>query len=597
MSKGRPTYEQLEKKIRELQKEVKDKKEAYDTFIKWIDQKTREFESYKSTADLLELYLDEDWHIIFNSNSFTLLTENIVGLRVRREHVRNFLKEGHFDKIQEYLDKLDAIKKLPYAKSGAWELIYKGPLDSEKVGKDWMPFSFSGINQWKIENGKIIHRPAIKNEEDCYLMTAKEYGNAEKDLKVKFKVRTSNNKELTRDLSLVLSGASSEVGIHPDLVGYTACSGSKENTEGRIQRTGISLVVVREELAPDTEYQITVERTGGRLTRELINLNNGEKGQYLEAIDPDAIYDKQNHIGFTTFSGEAVIYDLEIYTRKSLFSIDQFKIPFDAEVGIRDEKLEGKVFKLRTGKYATAGESLNLLLFEDITERKRVEDELKISREQLRELAAHLQLIREEERSQIAREIHDELGQALTALHLDLLSLKKKLPKNQDAVFKRIDSMLNLIDSSNKSVHRISTNLRPGLLDDLGLTAAIEWQLEEFQIRTGIKCEINLDSEVNVSDENLSITVFRIFQEALTNVVRHAKATRVSVELKKENGKLVLKVKDNGIGIKDSQISDSRSFGLIGIRERLFPWEGELEITGIPNRETSLTVIIPLKRR
>lgn len=390
MAKSKPTYIQLEKRIHELEREVRGKKEAYDTIIKRNDQKTREFESYKSTADLLELYLDEEWHIISNSNSFMLLTENIVGLRIRKEHVRNFLKDGDFDKIQEYLNKLDEIKKLPYEKSGAWELKYKGPSDSEKIGKDWMPFSFSGINQWKIKNGRIFHRPDLKNEEDCYLMTAQEYGSAEKDVKVVFKVRTSKNKELIRDLSFVLSGASSEVGIHPDLVGYTVCSGSKENTEGRIQKTGISLVVFREELEPYTEYQMTIERTGGRITRELINLNNGEKGRYLEAIDTNAIYDKQNHIGFTTFSGEAEIYGVELFTRKSLFSIDQFKIPFDAEVEIRDEKLESKVFKLRIGKYATAGESINLLLFEDITERKRIEKTLRTSEERYRILAENV---------------------------------------------------------------------------------------------------------------------------------------------------------------------------------------------------------------
>ncbi|OGG02968.1 MAG: hypothetical protein A3F83_05955 [Candidatus Glassbacteria bacterium RIFCSPLOWO2_12_FULL_58_11] len=233
-------------------------------------------------------------------------------------------------------------------------------------------------------------------------------------------------------------------------------------------------------------------------------------------------------------------------------------------------------------------------MFEDITDRKRMENELKKSREQLRDLAFHLQTILEKERRDIAREIHDELGQALTALQLDIHSLKKKLPEDDTILNGKADSMLSLIDITNRSVQRISTHLRPALLDDLGLTAAIEWQFEEFEKRTGLQCDLELYGDDSALEEELSTAIFRIFQEALTNIVRHSGATRVSVRLRLENGGLLLEVKDNGRGITKIQASAPGSFGLIGMQERLYPWGGEVEISGIPDKGTTVRVSVSL---
>jgi len=230
----------------------------------------------------------------------------------------------------------------------------------------------------------------------------------------------------------------------------------------------------------------------------------------------------------------------------------------------------------------------------DITERKLAEKEIKNSREQLRNLAAYLQSVRETERKTIAREIHDELAQALTALKMDISWLGKKLPKDQKTLLEKTQAMTKLTDTTIKTVKRVSTELRPGLLDDLGLVAAIEWQAGEFQDRTGITCELTVDPEDFIVDPDRSTAIFRIFQETLTNIARHAKAKRVTASLKEKDGTLELKVKDNGKGITEKQISDPKSFGLIGMRERAISWGGEVKISGIPDKGTTVEVRIPV---
>jgi PAS domain S-box-containing protein len=244
-------------------------------------------------------------------------------------------------------------------------------------------------------------------------------------------------------------------------------------------------------------------------------------------------------------------------------------------------------------------ERLKLVLgiAQDITERKEAEEELRASREQLRILLAHLQFIREEERTRIAREIHDELGQSLTALKMDLAWLVKRLDKDQKQLYEKAQVMSKHIDMNIQTVKRISTELRPGLLDDLGIVAALEWQAEEFKERTGIQCDITVKPEDVSLDRNRSTTIFRIFQETLTNVMRHANATKVRIELNQNGGKLTLQVRDNGKGITDRQISSPKSIGLIGMRERVTFFGGSLRIAGEKNKGTTVTVSLPLSDR
>jgi PAS domain S-box-containing protein len=237
---------------------------------------------------------------------------------------------------------------------------------------------------------------------------------------------------------------------------------------------------------------------------------------------------------------------------------------------------------------------LVLGIAQDVTEQKEAEEELKNSREQLRHLLAHLQSVREDERTRISREIHDELGQALTALKMDVSWLIKRLGADQKPLLDKAQMMSKLIDMNIQTVKRISAELRPGLLDELGLTAALEWQAEEFQERTGIKCELTISPEDITLSREISTMIFRVFQETLTNIVRHARAKKVRVRLKKRKGEIVLQVKDDGKGISKSQVSNPKSIGLMGIRERVTFLGGEVKFTGDRDKGTTVTVTVPI---
>jgi PAS domain S-box-containing protein len=229
-----------------------------------------------------------------------------------------------------------------------------------------------------------------------------------------------------------------------------------------------------------------------------------------------------------------------------------------------------------------------------MTERKRAEEELRTSREQLRALSAYTQSAIEEERKRIAREIHDELGQELSLLQLELGLLADQLPKSDKSSMRKAKAMTNLIDSSIRSVQRISTDLRPTLLDNLGLGAAVEWAVKEFQKKTKIRCQVSIDPSELKLDQERSTAVFRIAQETLTNILRHSKATRVTVRLEKHPDAVVLTVRDNGVGISAEQVKDPHSVGLAGMRERLRPWSGMLAISGQPDQGTEIIVTLPL---
>jgi NO-binding membrane sensor protein with MHYT domain len=235
-----------------------------------------------------------------------------------------------------------------------------------------------------------------------------------------------------------------------------------------------------------------------------------------------------------------------------------------------------------------------------ITERKLAEEQLRATSEQLRALSASFQSAREEEGTRIARELHDELGGALTSLRWDLEEVEKMLSVGRDqanisALREKIAGMTRLIDATINTVKRISAELRPIILDDLGLVAAIEWQVQEFEARSGIICQF--DSLVDNADlsREQATALFRILQEALTNILRHAQATRVNITIEEEEGEFVLRIRDNGRGITEAEKTRPRSLGLIGMRERAQLIGGKIEITGVTGKGTVLTVRIPLR--
>lgn len=239
------------------------------------------------------------------------------------------------------------------------------------------------------------------------------------------------------------------------------------------------------------------------------------------------------------------------------------------------------------------GELTVLSIARDITERKEAEDKLRRNSIVLRNLASHLQSIREDERTLIAREIHDELGQVLTVLKIQITLLSHKLREDQKDLKEKINGLSKVIDESVESVQRITSKLRPGILDELGLIPAIEWQTQEFRNVTDKLFSLSLPSNETQINKDKSTVIFRIFQEAVTNVIRHASASHVYISLNLSHPKLILEVRDNGSGISSDQIKNPRSLGIIGMKERALAVGGEVNIEGIPTKGTTVKVEIP----
>jgi two-component system sensor histidine kinase UhpB len=236
-----------------------------------------------------------------------------------------------------------------------------------------------------------------------------------------------------------------------------------------------------------------------------------------------------------------------------------------------------------------------LSIFRDISEQKEFERKIKVSEEKYRLLALHLQTIREQERAKIAQDIHDHLGQQLTALYFEISSIRTMRNWSKKRIEERLDGINHLIDQLIESVQRISAELRPAILDDLGLIPAIEWEVSAFQKRTGIKTDLRKKIYDLKAPKTVETIIYRILQEALTNVARHSKATEVIIDLSLKNGDFKMLIKDNGIGFSEEKFADPGSIGLIGMKERAYSVNGDLKIESKPNKGTKILLTIPIK--
>jgi signal transduction histidine kinase len=240
----------------------------------------------------------------------------------------------------------------------------------------------------------------------------------------------------------------------------------------------------------------------------------------------------------------------------------------------------------------------NAKLKKQLSKQKEIKEQLLLSKEKLAKLTSHLQSISEEERSSIAREIHDELGQSLTALKLEsswLLGHIGDWPEHEPFIGK-LQLISDIIDSTTKRVKSLSTRIRPRILDDLGIAAAIEWKVKNFQEHTGIKCDIQIEPGEIDLNKDASTAMFRVFQEAFTNIIRHSNATAAKVKLMRKSNRAILKIQDDGIGITAEQIHARESLGILGMIERIRSLDGEVKIKGIQNRGTTIYISLPLKK-
>lgn len=240
--------------------------------------------------------------------------------------------------------------------------------------------------------------------------------------------------------------------------------------------------------------------------------------------------------------------------------------------------------------FMSENEQVRLVLANDVTEKVKTQEKLITSSQEIQRLASHLQVIREEERTSIAREIHDELGQMLTALKINISMMRSKLPEHEKELRARISDVILMTDNITNTVRQIASKLRPGILDDMGLAAALEWQSREFKKHTGIKCIFSEGYTDTNIDNNVATGLFRIYQEALTNVARHSGATEVTSSLRLLDACIVLTIADNGKGFDPESVKTKKRLGLLGMKERAMIMNAELTIDSMPGEGCVVTV-------
>lgn len=296
----------------------------------------------------------------------------------------------------------------------------------------------------------------------------------------------------------------------------------------------------------------------------------------FDRYHPDCIEGAKK--AFQSFASIGEVHDAELQLKKK----DGGKIDVSLNVSaVRDEL--GNVLYSRSN-------------WRDISERKHIENVLKKSEQEIHKFAEYLQSAREKERALVASELHDEVGQALTGIKMDIFMIKNKMSKDKKEIPSEFQKMEKLLDDSIKRLRKIYSDLRPSLLEHFGIGEAIKQFVADFQEESGTKCTFYQDPEEIILDENRSIALYRILQGAINNVKWHSMATKADIRLEEKGPNLKLTIRDNGKGIKKEQINSGESFGLIGMSERARYLGGELEIKGLPNKGTTITLEIPLNK-
>jgi signal transduction histidine kinase len=307
--------------------------------------------------------------------------------------------------------------------------------------------------------------------------------------------------------------------------------------------------------------------------------------QHIAVIFYTAYYKESNARAFAEACGVALVLPKHAEPKTILDAVDSvLKRAGPTEATAFASEFDREHTRILTDK-----------LFASVTELESSNADLRLSGQQLRRLAERLSSAQEDERTRIARHLHDELGQALTLLKLNCAWVAGRLRAPPEGVIERLQSSIQVADETIRTVRRLATELRPGILD-LGIAAAIEWQAEEFQSRSEIQCIVDLcDDDDNLIDPGVAIQIFRIFQEIITNIVRHASATTVTITLKCEGAELLLEVGDNGKGITSDQIANHNSLGLLGMRERAMLAEGTFWVGGNTQGGTTIRVRVPIR--
>ncbi len=340
-------------------------------------------------------------------------------------------------------------------------------------------------------------------------------------------------------------------------------------------------------IEPHNKFQSLSENNMSYLSLFNVNTFQSEFVNTLNEKSPEIPKDKLNDSHLNDIFGEqtyqfALKYIDEIKSGKSV----SFEYTFDNALGKR--WIQVNYFPVIDAK----GGVTSFAVFNfDITGRKKAEEEMRKMKESLELLNHRLEEIREEENGLIAIELHDRLGQSLTALKIDANWLKEKIVSDSE-VSAKMQGIIELINSLIKDVQRISSELHPAILDDIGLAAVIKWYCQEFEKRTGIKCLLNLD-DMQLSNKKKNLALYRILQEALTNVIRHANAKKVNINLFKEENSIILEVIDDGLGFEHKKIDSHKSIGFIGMQERIKKYNGKIDIFSKLNKGTKICISVP----